>query len=518
MFEVESLPSNPGCYLFRDKQQEIIYVGKAKNIRKRVASYFQHKSLDSKTQVLVQSIDSIDYIVTDSEVEAFLLENTLIKRHQPKYNINLKDAKSYAYIQVTDEEFPRLIIARGRPNVAPGRLYGPFVSGQERDYVLQFLNRTLALRTCRRLPKRPCLRYHIHVCDAPCVGYISKDDYAMKIRKAQLILSGKATELLSEMAQEMREYSRRLDFEKALLLRNQMEAVSHLQEHQNMQRQISYNEDVLNYLVRNNSVYLMLFNVYKGTLSQKNEFVFDYNQDFLEEFIVQYYSDNPVPLEIIVPDRMTDAVRSFLEEKRQKKVTVLVPRKGSKKQLLDLVLKNIEITFFGDLNKVEELKTRLQLQDAPLIIECFDISHLSGTSTVGSMVQFRNGKPDKSNYRRFRIRTVEGIDDVAAIGEVVRRRYSRLKQENIEMPHLIVVDGGRGQLNAAVAELEKLGLKIPVIAIAKRFEEIYVPVKLFPLRMDHKEKALQFIQEVRDEAHRFAITYNRLLRKKELVS
>jgi excinuclease ABC subunit C len=233
---------------------------------------------------------------------------------------------------------------------------------------------------------------------------------------------------------------------------------------------------------------------------------------------VQYYSENPVPSEVIVPERMTEGLVTFLKAKRTKKVTVLIPRKGPKKQLLDLVLKNIEITFFGDLNKVEELKARLQLQDAPLIIECFDISHLSGTSTVGSLVQFRNGKPDKSNYRRFRIRTVEGIDDVAAIAEIIRRRYTRLKEENSEMPHLIVVDGGRGQLNAAVHELETLGLKTPVIAIAKHFEEIYVPGKLFPLRMDRKEKALQFIQEIRDEAHRFALAYHRLLRKKDLIA
>jgi len=517
MVEVAPLPTNPGCYLFRDKDKNIIYVGKAKNIRKRVSTYFQRPTMDPKTQVLIQSITSVDYIVTDSEVEAFILENTLIKRHQPKYNINLKDAKSYAFIQVTDEVFPRLLVARGKPS-GPGRFYGPFVSGQERDYVLQFLNRTLALRTCRRLPKRPCLRYFIHVCDAPCAGYISTEEYGKKIHNAQLILQGKTQELIKKLEKEMHEHSKRQEFEKALLLRNQRDAISHLQERQNMQRQISYDQDVVHYLVRNNTVYLMLFNVYKGILSQKNEFVFDANPDFLEEFLIQYYSENPVPSEVIVPERMAEGVASFLKAKRTKKVTVLIPRKGPKKQLLDLVLKNIEITFFGDLNKVEELKARLQLQDAPLIIECFDISHLSGTSTVGSLVQFRNGKPDKSNYRRFRIRTVEGIDDVAAIAEVVRRRYIRLKEENSEMPHLIVVDGGRGQLNAAVHELETLGLKTPVIAIAKHFEEVYVPGKLFPLRMDRKEKALQFIQEIRDEAHRFALAYNRLLRKKDLIS
>ncbi len=515
MVEVAALPTNPGCYLFRDRENTIIYVGKAKNIRKRVSTYFQRPSMDPKTTVLIQNIASVDYIVTNSEVEAFLLENTLIKRHQPKYNINLKDAKSYAFIQVTDEPFPRLLVARGKPT-GPGRFYGPFVSGQERDYVQQFLNRTLALRTCRKLPKRACLRYHLHLCDAPCIGCITPDDYGKKIQYAQLILSGKTQELLKHLEHEMREYSKSQEFEKALLVRNQREAIAHLQERQTMQRQIPYNEDVVNYLVRNNTVYLMLFNVYKGTLSQKNEFVFDASPDFLEEFLVQYYAENPVPAEVIVPTKTTESIAAYLAAKRNKKATVLVPQKGPKKQLVDLVLKNIEITFFGDLNKVEELKARLQLQDAPLIIECFDISHLSGTSTVGSLVQFRNGRPDKSNYRRFRIRTVEGIDDVAAIAEVVRRRYTRLKEENSDLPHLIVVDGGRGQLNAAVHELETLGLKMPIIAIAKHFEEVYIPGRTFPLRMDRKEKALQFIQEIRDEAHRFALAYNRLLRKKEL--
>ena len=515
MVEITQLPTNPGCYLFRDTDKTIIYVGKAKNIRKRVSTYFQRPALDLKTQMLLQSIASVDYIVTNSEVEAFLLENTLIKRHQPKYNINLKDAKSYAFIQATDETFPRLLVARGKPS-GPGRFFGPFVSGQERDYVLQFLNRTLALRTCRRLPKRSCLRYHIHLCDAPCIGCITAEDYGKKIKYAQMILSGKTQELLRQLDHEMRQRSQRQEFEKALVVRNQREAIAHLQERQTMQRQISYDEDVVNYLLRNSTVYLMLFNVYKGILSQKNEFVFDASPDFLEEFLVQYYAENPVPSEVIVPMRTTESVTTFLAAKRKKKVTVLIPQKGPKKQLLDLVLKNIEITFFGDLNKVEELKARLQLQDAPLIIECFDISHLSGTSTVGSLVQFRNGKPDKSNYRRFRIRSVEGIDDVAAIAEVVRRRYNRLKVENSELPHLIVIDGGRGQLNAAVSELETLGLKIPVIAIAKHFEEVYVLGKMFPVRMDRKEKALLFIQEIRDEAHRFALAYNRLLRKKEL--
>jgi excinuclease ABC subunit C len=285
-----------------------------------------------------------------------------------------------------------------------------------------------------------------------------------------------------------------------------------------MQRQHTFNEDIIHYLVRDRTVYLMLFNIYKGTLSTKNEFVFDLTPDFFEEFIVQYYSENPIPSEMIVPQKLSESLSAFLMHKRKKKVRIVVPRKAAKKQLLDLVLKNIEITFFGDVSKVEELQRQLNLQEPPQVIECFDISHLSGTSMVGSMVQFRNGKPDKTNYRRYRIRTVEGIDDVAAIAEVVRRRYMRLQQEQTASPQLIIIDGGVGQLNSAVCELDRIGLRIPIISIAKQFEEIYLPGSPQPLHLGKKEKSLLFIREIRDEAHRFAIAYNRLLRKKELRS
>jgi excinuclease ABC subunit C len=284
-----------------------------------------------------------------------------------------------------------------------------------------------------------------------------------------------------------------------------------------VQREKKYNEDIINFQIKDDKVYLMIFNIYRGTLTNKNEFVFNYNQDFLEEFIVQYYSDAPVPKELIVPIKLSDPIAQFLKNKKGSMVQLIKPQKGEKKQLLDLVEKNIEIAFFADIDKVKTLKNRLHLHESPDIIECFDISHLSGTSTVGSMVQFRFGKPDKNNYRRFRIRTVLGIDDTAAIAEVVRRRYSRLKKEDSEFPNLIIIDGGKGQINFAYQELINLGLKIPIISIAKQFEEIYFPGISEPLRFSKKDKALQFIQEMRDEAHRFAVKYNRLLRKKELI-
>jgi excinuclease ABC subunit C len=320
------------------------------------------------------------------------------------------------------------------------------------------------------------------------------------------------------MQNEMKDLSEKIEFEQALHIRNEITALQALNERQNVQRQKAFNEDILNYQIKDNNVYLLLFNIDKGTLHNKNEFVFEYNSEFFEEFMLQYYSENPVPKELILPKTLPDPLSQFLEEKRGNLVKITVPKRGEKKQLLDLVDKNIDITFFSNINKIETLKNRLNLQDPPTVIECFDISHLSGTSMVGSMVQFRNGKPDKSNYRRFRIRTVAGIDDVASIGEIVRRRYIRLKNEGIDFPDLIIIDGGRGQLNCALHELECIGLKIPVISLAKHYEEVYVPGVLKPIRLSQKDKALQFIQEIRDEAHRFAISYNRLLRKKEMIS
>ncbi len=516
MFDVKTLPSEPGCYIFKDKNSEIIYIGKAKNLKKRVKSYIQKNDLDAKTQCLVKSVESVEYIATDNEVEALILENTLVKEYQPKYNIDLKDAKSYAFIQLTDEEYPRVLLARNKTR--KGKFYGPFVSAQERDYILHFLRKTFALRTCKKMPKKPCLRYQIDLCDAPCIGLINKEDYNKKIEKTKLVLSGNTNKLIKQMQKEMKTHSGKSQFEQALKIRDEIAAIEKLGEHQNMQRQKKYDEDIINYKIRSGKVYLMLFNIYKGLLSNKNEFVFDYNDDFLEEFIIQYYSESPIPNEIITPEKINDSIEIFLETKKGKKVKITNPQRGEKKQLLDLVDKNIEITFFADTDKVDALKIKLKLKETPAVIECFDISHLSGTLTVGSMVQFRNGRLDKNNYRRFRIRTVEGIDDFASIAEVVRRRYTRLKNEDEDLPNLIIIDGGKGQLNFALNELEKLDLKIPIISIAKQFDEVYVPGIIHPLKPVKTERALNYIQEIRDEAHRFAIKYNRLLRKKELIS
>ena len=515
MIGTASLPHEPGCYLFRDAGGTILYIGKAKDLKKRVGSYFRKRDLDPKTRMLVEAADDLDFIITGNEVEALILENTLIKKHQPRFNIDLKDAKAYAYIQLTDEPFPAIRIARNPAGA--GTFFGPFVSAAERDYIRDLVKRTFRLRTCKKLQKRGCLRYHIHTCSAPCKEAISREAYADLVRNARFVLRGKTAELLGNLREEMAERAGAKDFEGALLIRDQIRAVEHLSSRQDIARRKEGDEDIINYRVSQGIVHLMLFNVYRGTLGNKSEYSFDYHPDFFEEFLVQYYSDNPIPSEIILPEQIGEPVGEFLSFSKGKQVTVTVPRIGAKKRLLDLVAKNIETVHYAGQVRVLELQEALGLDSPPEVIECFDISHLSGSSVAGSMVRFRSGRPDRKNYRRFRIRTVEGIDDPRAIGEVVRRRYARLLQEGSPLPDLIVVDGGKTQLAAAMAVLREIGAGIPVIALAKREEQVYVPGRTTPLPLSKKEQGSLYLQEIRNEAHRFAIAYHHLLRKKEII-
>ena len=510
------LPHDPGCYLFTDGENGILYVGKAKDLKKRVASYFRKSGHDQKTLMMLGAATGLDFFVTGTEVEALILENSLIKKHQPRFNINLRDAKQYAYIQLTAEPFPALRIARRA--TGDGHFFGPFVSAQERDYIRDVVRKTFRLRTCRKLPKRACLRYHIHTCSAPCIGEVTQDQYADAVRKASLVLKGKTGELLASLREEMSVAAGSEQFEHALQLRDQIRALEHLSERQDIARRKEGDEDIINYAVHGGTVYLMLFNVYRGTLGNKSEYSFDWHPDFFEEFLVQYYSDNPVPSELILTEDPGESLTEFLSVKKGRRVTVTVPKIGAKKRLLDLVARNIEAVYFGGQAKILELQEALTLDSPPAVIECFDISHISGSSVVGSMVRFRDGRPDKRNYRRFRIKTVEGIDDPASIAEVVRRRYTRLVKEGGDLPDLILIDGGRTQMHAAQKEMNALGLGVPVIALAKKNEEIYVPGRAHPLPISRKEKGSLYLQEIRDEAHRFAIAYHRLLRKKEMVA
>jgi len=514
MVETATLPRDPGCYLFRDGGGTILYIGKAKDIRKRAGSYFQRENPDPRIRAMVEKIASVDFLATDTEAEALLLENTLIKRHQPHYNIDLKDAKSFAYIMLTREEFPRIGISR-RPS-EEASFFGPFVSARDRDRVLRVVRKAFGLRTCRRLPKRACLRRQMGSCSAPCTGDISAADYGERVKRVEAILKGQSAGILKELRAEMEDRSRRKEFEQAMALRDQIQAVEHLSERQKVERPRGRDQDILSWVVSEGKVHLMVFSVHHGTLSEKEEFVFAAGPDFPEEFLVQYYGEKIPPTEVILPEPVDEPLREFLSTRRGSTVQVTVPERGDKRKLLDLVQRNLEHTFFGERLRLGALQEALHLPTLPSVIECFDISHLSGTATVGSMVRFTDGKPDKKNYRRFRIRTVLGIDDPAAIGEVVRRRYSRLVREGSALPDLLIIDGGKGQLTAARSALADLGLAIPVISIAKPEEEVHVPGRLGPLPLGKKDPASLLVRAIRDEAHRFAVAYHRLLRRKEV--
>lgn len=515
MISLVHLPHAPGCYLFSDESGTVIYIGKAKDLKKRVTSYFTKTDHDAKTQNLIARTQSFDYVVTTSETEAFLLENNLIKKHQPKYNIDLKDAKRFAYIEISRDEFPRIGIARRAKGDAA--FFGPFVSAAERDQVLRVVKKAFCLRSCKKILKRACLRYHIQSCSGPCIGAIGKEEYRTQVERAAALLKGKGSDLVRSLKAEMAACSAAQEFEKALLLRNQITAIERLTERQHVEHPKGTDQDVISYTIAGDRVYLMVFSVEKGRLSDKQEFTFDACEDFFEEFLIQYYSEREPPAELILPHAVDDAFVEYLTECRGKGVQVTVPKIGEKKKLLELVKKNIEHAFLHDELKVKDLQAALDLPEPPTVIECFDISHLSGTSMVGSMVQFRSGVSDKKNYRRFRIRTVEGIDDAASIGEVVKRRYRRLTDEHAELPDLVIIDGGKGQLSAALDALESLCPEVPVIAIAKQEEDVYVPGDVLPRRLDEKGMALRYIQEIRNEAHRFAVAYHRLLRSKKAV-
>ncbi|VVB75707.1 UvrABC system protein C [Candidatus Tiddalikarchaeum anstoanum] len=515
MIKLDSIPKKPGCYLFKDNNNAVIYVGKAKNLQKRVSQYFQKKDLDIKTQSLVKNIESMDFIMTNNETEAFILENRLIKENKPKYNINLRDSKTYAYISVTNDNFPRLVIARKKEEGL--QCFGPFVSGFERESLLTLLRRIFMIRTCNKLPKKACLRYYLKLCSAPCINNVSKEEYEKQVFNAVRVLKGNISSLIKILKLEMSKYSDNKDFERAIPIRDRIRSLESLNNKQNVERNKNYDEDIINYVEKNNEIYIAVFNILHGTLINKKEFEFDNNIDnFIEEFILEYYSENVIPLEIILPYPVSESLILALREKN-KKVKVVVPKIGEKKDLLLLVKKNIEASFFGDVEKVEELRKILDLKELPVVIECFDISNLANSFIVGSMVQFRNGKPDKSNYRRFKIKTVIGADDFRAMYEVVFRRYSRLSAENLPLPDLVVIDGGSEQLKFAMSALNKIGLHLPIIALAKREEDIYLPNKENPLIIDKKNKGLQLLQGLRDEAHRFAIKYNKLLRSKDVL-
>lgn len=525
MLDISSIrvPESPGCYIMKEKGGQIIYIGKARNLHDRVRSYFlKGNELNEKTRKLVSEIEGIEFVLTDNEAEALLLENSLIKQHYPKYNIDLKDSERFTYIRVTDEPFPRMVLerkGRGKRVRKPGKLFGPFTAGSANVLVATTLRKAFRLRICKKLPKRKCLQYDLGFCSAPCIGNISEGEYGKSVRELQSALSGGSgmQKVLSEMKGEMGRAADATNFERAMQLRDSIRKLEGLGVRQKMERTDYADEDFVAMHLEDGKARAQIFKVLHGVVRDRKKYEFPVagTEDALAQFITSYYSEGEVPRYIFAEREIEgkNALEAFLAQKRGMKVEILVPEIGDKRKLLELLKRNIYSEVAGHAEPgLLMLKEELELPVMPMVIECFDISNLFGMNIVGSMVQFVNGKPNKSGYRRFRIRSVEAQDDFASMKEVVKRRYARVREEGGKMPDLVLIDGGAGQLGAALSALREVGVEIPCIALAKKEEEIYHPERMEPVKLPKSDAGLKVLMHARDEAHRFVISYHRLLR------
>jgi excinuclease ABC subunit C len=516
-FKSAEIPISPGVYLYRDEKGDILYIGKAKNLRSRVKSYFSKTDKPLKTRQLVSKIRSIDWILVNNEIEALLIENKLIKQHIPKYNINLKDAKTFAYIALTREPFPRILTSRKVSRKLES--FGPYTEGFTRQDLQRLVVRVFKLRTCRRMPKRACLNFHIGLCSAPCNQKISLSDYTAHVGQARSFLGGHFDQTIKFLLTLMQEASEHQQYERALELRNQIASIRLLTQKQIVDKERRFDQDVMAFRRVGEKVMVVQMGIRKGVLLGKKEFTVDFQPEVEQEFLKAFYSAGKIPREILLNkpcwESKTEkaALEEFFSSKRNAAVSLLVPNRGSKAGLVKLAEKNLESTL-DENSALADLKQELNLPAVPFIIECFDISNLGQESIVSGMVRFTDAKPDRKNYRKFKIRTVAGQDDFASMREVVVRRYKRLLEENAAMPDLVVIDGGPGQVGAATEALASLGLQLPLIGLAKAHEEIYLPNEIAPLKFDKNSRMMLFLRKVRDETHRFSLGYN--LKRREM--
>ncbi|MFZ1729872.1 MAG: excinuclease ABC subunit UvrC [Bacteroidota bacterium] len=546
LFKLDNLPKSPGVYQFKNSEGKIIYVGKAKILRNRVRSYFQDKgAYDPKRDMLVSKICDVELLVTDSEVEALLLENNLIKEHSPRYNIRLKDDKSYPYIVVTNEAFPRIFPTR-QIRRDGSRYYGPYTDVKAMHLMLRTIRSIFPIRSCdyqlsaESIEKgsiRVCLDFHIKKCEGPCEAHVTQEHYRIMIGQVEQLLKGKTRVLRQLLEDDMKSCAERLEFEKAAELRNRLLALSTYQDKQKVASSDFKDRDIIALARKEGDAVGVVFRVRDGKIVGKQHLPFtgaeiESDPDIIEHIIHRYYTKTmDIPTEIVIPEDLEsrEALEIWLQDKSQQKVQFTVPKIGDKLKLLNMchanalfLLNEILLQKLKAANtlpkSVEMLQADLHLPQIPRRIECFDISHFQGAETVASMVSFLDGKPRRSEYRKFAIRTVEGVDDFASMREVVQRRYSRLLEEGHAMPDLIVIDGGKGQLSSAVAVLRELGLDTQaVIGLAKRLEEVFVPGESLPMNIAKTSAGLKLLQRIRDEAHRFAVTYHREKRSKSTL-
>ncbi len=523
------LPNKPGVYLFRDLRKRLLYVGKARNLRNRVRSYFNQSGKGPRITRMVSKINDLDIIVTATESEALILENSLIKNNKPQFNVMLRDDKTYPYIRVTEETYPRVLFTR-RKDSKNGQTFGPFPSARTARQAIRVLHHHFKIRNCDldlgTREYRPCLQFHIKRCDAPCDFSVSPETYRLGVDRAILFLQGKTDDLLAELRAEMDTASKATAFEKAAYLRDLMGTVSAIQRTQ-VVANLRYDKlDAVGVLVNQWQGCIVILSIRNGAIVRSSHHLVEWDEDPADDFahwITHYYLNHPdPPKELLVrePDRfhlLLDALN------KQGRFSVVQPHRGARRRILEMAEENAQTAF--DLRgnnqadrSLEQLADLLDLNELPHQMECFDISHIQGTHTVASMVHFKGGKPDKSKYRKFNIKTVAGIDDFASIYEVVSRRYRRLLQEGENLPELIVIDGGLGQLHAAHRALEEIGLGAhPLISLAKREEIVYKMGHDQPIVIPHHEPALRLLQHLRDEAHRFGVTFHRKKRSKAMT-
>ncbi|HRG53213.1 MAG TPA: excinuclease ABC subunit UvrC [Bacteroidia bacterium] len=532
---LRTLPDNPGVYQYFDEEEKLLYVGKAKNLKKRVSSYFNKDNYENgKTQVLVKKIVDIKYIIVNTELDALLLENTLIKKYQPRYNISLKDDKTYPWICIKNERFPRVFATRNI--VKDGSQYfGPYASVKVMNTVLDLIKQLYYLRNCNlNLTEenieagkfKVCLEYHIGNCKGPCVAKETEAEYNQTISEIKEIIKGNANGVAKHLKALLQEHVEKMEFEKAQLVKEKIELLEKFQSKSTVVNPSISNVEVFSIATDDKAGYVNFLKVMNGAIMQGHTIEMkkkldESDQELLTLAIAElrerFNSDSK---EVIVP---------FEIETEFPNITFLVPQRGDKKQLLELSQRNVEYYRKEKLKQeslvdperhtkriLEQMKKDLHLQEEPRHIECFDNSNFQGAYPVAAMTVFKDAKPSKKDYRHFNIKTVEGPDDFASMEEIIYRRYKRVLEENQSLPQLIVIDGGKGQLGAALHSLEKLGLrgKVGIIGIAKRLEEIYFPNDPIPMYLDKRSESLKIIQQIRDEAHRFGITHHRSKRDK----
>jgi excinuclease ABC subunit C len=530
--KVAQIPFAPGVYLYKDAAGKVIYVGKAKSLRNRVRSYFlEDKLADVKTGTLIAEARDIDYILVDNEKEALALENNLIKQYKPRFNILLRDDKTYPYIKLTNERYPRVYVTR-RLRKDGATYFGPYFPGNLAHRLVHFIHRHFLVPSCKidltRFHPKPCLQFHIHRCLGPCVDGLTTDDaYATAVRSVRQFLEGRHTDLARDLRARMAEASDDMRFEEAASMRDLLTTVEEIEQRQKMAAAKDDDTDIFGVYAEPPMVALNLFHLRHGQIVDRREFfwedqeVFD-EPEFFSTLLLQIYMDQQhIPGEIHVPVEFEDreVMEELLSEKRGRRVEIRTPQRGQKKALMDLVQTNAKHSFDSRFRVLkpsskaiqEALQDTLSLPAPPARIECFDISHIQGTDKVASMVVWEDGKMKKSDYRKFIIKTVIGNDDFASMREVVTRRYSRLKEEGTPMPGLVLIDGGLGQLHAAAEALEAIGIvDQPLASIAKREEIIYVyGQEDEPYALDRFSPILHLVQSIRDEAHRFAVTFHR---------